>query len=157
VIDYDYIMGLIAQYTQNASTKQSMTRVQLIGLLASSANLMDEREYITDYIHQLKTGEALNEKAIRDGYLAFKADKAAQDVAAMAKKHALDSAALQAFVDVITGRMIFDGEKLADLLAPRELGWKDRTKAELALMDDLLPLLKKLAQGREISGLKAYE
>jgi type I restriction enzyme, R subunit len=157
IVDYDYIMGLIAQYTQNASTKQSMTRVQLIGLLASSANLMDEREDITAYIHQLKTGEALNEKAIRDGYLAFKADKATQAVAAMAKKHALDSAALQAFVDTIMGRMIFDGEKLADLLAPRELGWKDRTKAELALMDELLPLLKKLALGREISGLKAYE
>jgi hypothetical protein len=25
------------------------------------------------------------------------------------------------------------------------------------LMDDLMPLLKKLAQGREISGLAAYE
>jgi len=32
-----------------------------------------------------------------------------------------------------------------------------RSKAELALMADLLPLLKKLAQGRGISGLNAYE
>jgi len=54
-------------------------------------------------------------------------------------------------------RMIFDGEKLSDLLAPLELGWKARTKAELALMDDLVPLLKRLAAGREISGLSAYE
>jgi type I restriction enzyme R subunit len=38
-----------------------------------------------------------------------------------------------------------------------KLGWKDRTKVELALMKDLIPQLKKLAQGREISGLKAYE
>ncbi|MDI9332990.1 MAG: DEAD/DEAH box helicase family protein [Cytophagales bacterium] len=64
---------------------------------------------------------------------------------------------LHSFADSIMSRMIFDGEKLADLLAPRELGWKDRTKAELALMEDLLPLLKKLAQGRDISGLAAYE
>ncbi len=28
---------------------------------------------------------------------------------------------------------------------------------ELALMDDLLPLLSKRAQGRDISGLNAYE
>lgn len=28
---------------------------------------------------------------------------------------------------------------------------------ELALMDDLVPLLKKRAAGREISGLNAYE
>jgi type I restriction enzyme R subunit len=53
--------------------------------------------------------------------------------------------------------MIFDGEQLSDLLAPLELGWKARTKAELALMEDLVPLLKKLAQGRDISGLAAYE
>jgi type I restriction enzyme R subunit len=157
VIDYDYIMGLIAQYTQNKSTKQKMSREQLIGLLASSANLMDEREDITAYINQLKAGEALNEKGIRDGYDAFKAAKAARALADMAGKHQLDSAALQAFVDGIMDRMIFDGEKLSDLLAPRELGWKERTKAELALMEDLLPLLKKLAQGREISGLTAYE
>ena len=54
-------------------------------------------------------------------------------------------------------RMIFDGELLSDLLAPLELSWKERTTKELALMDDLMPLLKKLAQGREISGLEAYE
>ena len=156
VIDYDYIMGLIAQYTQ-PSAKHTMSREQLIGLLASSANLMDEREDITAYINQLKTGEALNEKAIREGYQAFKAAKAAQAISSMAAKHALQSPALQAFVDVIMRRMIFDGETLTDLLAPRELGWKDRRVAELALMDDLLPLLKKLAQGREISGLAAYE
>ena len=53
--------------------------------------------------------------------------------------------------------MIFDGEKLSDLLAPLELGWKARTQKELALMADLLPLLQKLAQGRDISGLAAYE
>jgi type I restriction enzyme R subunit len=53
--------------------------------------------------------------------------------------------------------MIFDGEQLSDLMAPLELGWKARTQAELKLMEDLIPLLHKLAQGREISGLGAYE
>ncbi len=157
VIDYDYIMGLIAQYTQNKPAKQKMTREQLIGLLASSANLMDEREDITAYINQLKAGEVLDEKQIRAGFDAFKAAKAAQALSDMATKHQLASSALQSFVDAILRRMIFDGEQLSDLLSPRELGWKDRTKAELALMEDLLPLLKKLAQGREISGLAAYE
>ncbi len=64
---------------------------------------------------------------------------------------------VQTFVDSIMARMIFDGEHLSDLLAPQDLGWKERTKKELALMDDLMPLLKKLAQGRDISGLGAYE
>lgn len=53
--------------------------------------------------------------------------------------------------------MIFDGEQLSDLLAPLELGWKAHTQKELALMEDLIPILKKLAQGREISELGAYE
>ena len=53
--------------------------------------------------------------------------------------------------------MIFDGEKLGELLAPLGLGWKARSQKELALMEDLIPLLKRQAEGRDISGLKAYE
>ena len=64
---------------------------------------------------------------------------------------------MQGFVDGIIQRMIFDGEQLGDLLAPLELGWKARTQKELALMDDLIPLLHKRAHGHEISGLSAYE
>ena len=75
----------------------------------------------------------------------------------MAHKHGLEPESLQAFVNNIMNRMIFDGEHLSDLLAPLELGWKDRTKKELVLMEDLVPHLHKLAQGREISGLAVYE
>jgi type I restriction enzyme R subunit len=60
-------------------------------------------------------------------------------------------------VDGILARMIFDGEQLSDLMAPLDLGWKARTQAELALMEELHPLLTKRAQGRDISGLSAYE
>jgi hypothetical protein len=42
-------------------------------------------------------------------------------------------------VDSILERMIFDGERLSDLMAPLDLGWKARTSAELALMEDLRP------------------
>jgi type I restriction enzyme, R subunit len=157
IIDYDYIMGLIANYTQHPPAKQNMSREQLIGLLAASSNLMDEKADITAYITQLTAGESRSESQIRQGYLAFKAAKAAKAVADMAQVHALAPESLQSFVDAIMDRMIFDGEKLADLLAPRGLGWRDRTQAELALMEALMPLLKKLAQGRDISGLSAYE
>ena len=157
VVDYDYIMGLIARYTQNKPSKQKMTREQLINLLCSSANLMEEREDIVAYINSLQVGKSLNEKEIREGYQTFKAEKFAGELAATAKKHGLETTALQSFVDGIMNRMIFDGEQLSDLLAPLELGWKTRTQKELALMQDLVPLLKKLAQGREISGLAAYE
>jgi type I restriction enzyme R subunit len=42
-------------------------------------------------------------------------------------------------------------------MVPLNLGWKERSKQELALMDELSPVLHKLAKGREISGLDAYE
>lgn len=156
VIDYDYIMGLIAKSTQ-ATGKQKMTRQQLIDLISASANLMEERDDIIAYINSLIAGEVLNEKAIREGYQAFKAQKSAKTIADIAQKHGLRAQALQSFIDAIMHRMIFDGEQLSDLLAPLELGWKARAQKELALMGDLMPLLIKLAQGREISGLAVYE
>ena len=157
VIDYDYIMGLIAKTIDDTPSKQKMTRQQLIDLISSSANLMDERDDIVDYISSLKTGESLNEKAIREGYDRFKAEKSAKELVSIAEKHGLTSEALQNFVDGIMDRMIFDGEQLTDLMEPLELGWKARREAELALMEYLVPLLNKLAQGRDISGLAAYE
>lgn len=157
VIDYDYIMGLIAKYTHEQPSKDKMTREQLINLLSSSANLMEEREDIIDYINSLKVGDKLSEQDIRRGYEKFKAKKSANELRAIAQKHGISPNSLKDFVDAIMYRMIFDGEKLSDLLAPLDLGWKDRTKVELALMDDLVPLLKKRAAGSEIAGLNAYE
>jgi len=157
VIDYDYIMGLLARYTQEKPDKQKMSRDELLGLILSDAKFMDDREDITAYINTLQVGKGLDEEAIRRGYERFKAEKSACELAEIATKHGLEAAALQAFVDSILQRMIFDGEQLGDLLAPLDLGWKARTKKELALMEDLIPLLHKLAQGREITGLVAYE
>lgn len=157
LIDYDYIMGLIAHYSQQTPGKQKMSREQLIGLICSDAKFMSEREDIAAYIATLKAGEGLSETAIRNGYTSFKAEKEAKELADIAGKHGLATAALQGFVDGILQRMIFDGEQLTDLMEPLGLNWKARRVKELDLMDDLLPLLTKRAQGRDISGLSAYE
>ena len=157
MIDYDYIMSLIADYSQQQPSKQKMTRAQLIGLIQSDAKFLNDREEIAAYIDTLTVGEGLNEKAIRDGFEKFKAEKSAKALTSIAEKHELDVTALQAFVYAILRRMIFDGEELSDLLAPLDLGWKARTQKELALMEDLIPLLQKRAHGREIAGLGAYE
>ena len=157
VIDYDYIIALIAKYSQGATGKQKMSRDQLIGLIASDAKFMDEYEDIKQYIYSLKEGEGLSEEVIKDGYANFKAEKNAKALAAIAIKHGVDAASLQAFVDGILRRMIFDGDQLGELLAPLDLGWKARTHKELALVEDLAPILHKLSAGRTISGLSAYE
>lgn len=157
LIDYDYIMGLIADNTDPKSKKQKMTKEQLIKLLSSSSNLMDEKEDLTDYINELDWEQGQDEKQLKQGYETFKIEKNVKELATIAHKHGLETASLKTFTDDITNRMIFDGEKLTDLLEPLELSWKERRVKELALMEDLIPQLKKLAQGREISGLTAYE
>lgn len=158
IIDYDYIMALISKYTQpSVPRKEKMTKKELISLICSTSNFMDEHEDIEEYINTLESGKGLDEKAIRAGYRNFKTEKFEKKVASVAGKHGITSESLQAFIDKIMERMIFDGEKLSDLLEPLDLGWRERTKKELELMEDLIPLLKKLAAGREIVGLKAYE
>jgi type I restriction enzyme, R subunit len=150
-------MGLIARFSQAAPGKQKMSREQLVGLIQSEAKFMNERQDIAAFIATLKAGEGLSEKAIRDGYTRFKAEKEAAELAAIADKHGLTTSVLQAFVDGILQRMIFDGEQLTDLMEPLGLNWKARRVKELDLMTDLMPLLTKRAQGRDISGLSAYE
>lgn len=157
LIDYDYIISLIARMTQQKPGKRTMNRDQLIGLIAADAKFLDEREEITAYIRSLPVGETLNEDAIRAGYERFKAEQQNSALIAIAQKHGLAADAVVAFVEMILRRRIFDGEALSDLMAPLGLGWKVRTKKELEFMDDLAPLLHKLAKGQEISGLNAYE
>jgi len=157
VIDYDYIMGLIARYSEATPGKQKMSREELIGLIQSDAKFIDEREDIAAYIATLKVGEGLSEKTIRDGYIRFKAEKNAAELTSIASKHGLVTEVLQRFVDTILQRMIFDGERLTDLMESLSLNWKARRVKELDLMADLIPLLLKRAGGREISGLSAYE
>ena len=156
-IDYDYIMKLIADFSAKKPGKTTMSREQLVGLIAADSKFIDERDDITEYVMSLKAGEGLDESAIREGYQRFKAEKAARELADLSVKHGLPAASLQSFVDAVLARRIFDGEQLTELLAPLELGWKARTQKELALMEDLVPLLNKRAQGRDISGLSAYE
>lgn len=135
----------------------AMNREQLIGLIQSDAKFIDEREDIAECIRGLPVNEALDENQIRSGFDRFKAEKKTRELTGLANRHALDASALQAFVDDILRRRIFDDERLSELMAPLELGWKARTQKELALMEELTPLLHKLAQGREIAGLAAYE
>jgi type I restriction enzyme, R subunit len=157
VIDYDYIMNLIADSTQKKAAKQKMTKAQVISLLSSNANMMDEQEDLTEYINSLDWNSGQDVETLRKGYDRFKDDKYNKELAAIAHQHGLQTADLKNFVENILSRMIFDGEKLTDLLEPLELSWKERSVKELALMADLVPQLKKLAQGHEISGLAAYE
>ena len=157
VIDYDYIMKLLAKLSNEAPSKQIVSRSQLIGLIESDAKFLDERDDIKAYINILEEQQGMSETQIREGYENFKSENHTKELTSIAKKHDLEVGAMDGFVEGILQRMIFDDEDLSILLAPLGLGWKARTEKKLAVMEDLIPLLRKRTHGREISGLSAYE
>ena len=150
-------MGLIARYAGRESSKRTVTKEQLINLVMSSANLIEDREDIVEYINSLGEVNGMTVEEVKEGFEQFKRDEYDRKIVKIAENHGVEADSLKSFVKEIMDRMIFDGEKLNDLLAPLDLGWKARTRKELALMEDLIPLLKRLAAGHEISGLSAYE
>lgn len=131
LIDYDYIMRLIARFSQAAPKRLKMTREELKRLLASSARLMEEREDLEAYIATLKEGEGLSEEQVRKGYEHFKAERQAAELALIAEKHNLSAEALQRFVDLILDRYIFDPDALSDLFRPRGLAGRRARRRSL--------------------------
>ena len=161
-IDYDYIMKLISDLSQTSPVavkpqKSELTRDKLISLIQSDAKFLDEAEEIADYVRSLEAGKGLSEAQVKAGYAAFKADRQAKQLAALADTLGLPPEDLARFVEEVLTRMVFDGETLTDLLAPLGLGWKDRRNKEQQLMQGLIPLLKQRAAGRKINGLEAWE
>ena len=119
-IDYDYIMRLLAKY-QNSdpqTTRWEATRDELIALIASSANLMDERDDIIEYLDGLGEIKGLSEEELKDGYKKFIRTKSKKAIRDIAKNHSLDYDSLQSFVDNIITLMRFDDSKLTELLSP---------------------------------------
>ncbi|MPY68141.1 type I restriction endonuclease subunit R [Deinococcus sp. SDU3-2] len=158
IIDYDYIMTLLARSSaQETPEQQRQTRDKLLALIGSDAKFMDDRENLREYVQSLPTGVALTEAALWDGYEGFKAERHAAELHAVAETHGLDAQALQTFTATTLERLIFDSVALGELLTPLGLGWKARKRKEEYLMSDLTPLLRRRAEGREIAGLGAYE
>ena len=157
LIDYDYIMALMAANTA-APERERIDPEQIIGRLMASATLMDDAAALRAYFRDLPANRAYTVEELKAGFADFKQQEEAKKLTRIADKYGLDPARLTAFVARTLDRMILDGDDLRELFG--ELGWKARAAQELALMrdpDGLGPFLKKKAQGRDISGLKAYE
>jgi type I restriction enzyme R subunit len=150
-------MKLTADNLGKKTSKQKMTKEQVKSLLKSNSNLMEQEEDMSEFIDQLDWDTGQTETELKNNVEIFKNNKYNKELADIAQKHGLQMEDLKKFVEMIINRMIFDGEKLTDLLQPLDLSWKERRVKELDLMANLVPLLKKLAHGREISGLAAYE
>lgn len=157
VIDYDYIMKLIANYSGAPAGKEKISREALIGLIRADSKFMDEQEEIEEYIATLKVGKELDVEEIKKGFDAFKSQKYARALTEMAAAHGVDASALQEFTDTTIKRMVFDGDDFSALFEAQDLGWKEQMAKEAAMMQSFKPFLQKLAKGRDISGLRAYD
>jgi len=93
VIDYDYIMDLISQYSSSKPQKEKITKEQLIGILKSNSNLLDEKDDMIEYINSLNVGVALDENDIKDKMktISQKQVKLYYILEAIAKKESLDT------------------------------------------------------------------
>lgn len=157
LIDYDYIMKLLARMTEEGEETHGVTREKLIEIIRGEAKFLDEQDELIAYVHQLETNKPLTMDAVMDGYQQFKRRREQQVLSDMAAAHGIAEEALTHLVEDTLRRHVFDGEVLSDLFRNQDLGWKARVDKEKELMVGLAPLLRKLAKGQDISGLSAYD
>lgn len=157
IIDYDYIISLISKYTFGEKiTNEVMTKEQLISLLKSYSNLLDEKDDIVDYVDTLEVGIGLSEEEIRKGYKQFKETKRNNAIISLAKEFSVDEKELIRIANDTIRQMSFSGDML-DGLFSHDLNWKERAQLEEKLMAKFIPILTKMAEGNTIRGLDAYE
>lgn len=156
LVDYDYIMKLLAKYTDTHFEKVKITKEQLLDILSGSVDLMNELDYLKAFIEEeLHKGSGISEKEIRERYKAYKDKRFNQQIAALAAEYGIESAALEAFVAETTKLRRLDEDALRELLSHID-GWKQRKAAKEGLLADLAPLFALLSGGNTIEGLNAY-
>ena len=156
MVDYDYIMKLLAKYTDTHFEKVKITKEQLLEILAGSVDLMKERDYLKAFIEEeLKQGSGMSEKEIRAKYKEFKNKRFNEQIAALAKEYGIEQSALEGFVNETVKLRRLDEENLRELLSHID-SWKQRKAAKEGLLDRLAPLFSLLTGGNTIEGLNAY-
>lgn len=156
LVDYDYIMKLLAKYTETHLDKVKITKEQLLEILSSSVDLMNESEYLKAFIQEeLKKGSGMTEKEIRQRYKEFKDKRFNQQIAALALLYGIETTSLEKFVSETAKLRRIDEDALRELLSHID-SWKQRKAAKEGLLQHLAPLFALLTGGNTIEGLNAY-
>lgn len=156
LVDYDYIMKLLAKYTDTHLDKVKITKEQLLEILSSSVDLMNESEYLKAFINEeLKKGSGLTEQEIRQRYKEFKDKRFNQQIAALALVYGIETTSLEKFVSETAKLRRIDEDALRELLSHID-SWKQRKAAKEELLQHLAPLFALLTGGNTIEGLNAY-
>ena len=156
LVDYDYIMHLLARYTDTHFERVKITREQLLDILSGSVDLMNEREYLQSFINEeLQQGSGLSEREIRDLYKEFKNRSVNQKIAQLAYQYSIDHVALENFVKETIKLRRIDEDVFFELLSHID-NWKQRKAAKEGLLASLQPLFTLMSGGNTIEGLSAY-
>jgi type I restriction enzyme R subunit len=159
IIDYDYIMQLITTKLIGKETKQKLTKQQIVNIIKSSSNFMEDGDDLIDYVNSLNV-DNINGKTVEEvkkDFENFQKEKFNKEITDIAAAFGLQYEILNEFVEKTVNRLIFDGDSLTDLFEPQDLGWRERVAKEKEFMARIAPLLKRMAKGKDISGLNAWE
>ena len=156
LVDYDYIMKLLSKYTDTHFEKVKLTKEQLLEILSSSVDLMNERDYLKAFIEEeLQKGSGMSEQEIRQRYKEYKDRRFNQQIAALAEEYDIDTAALEDFVSETVNLRRIDEDTLRELLNHID-NWKQRKAVKEGLLARLAPLFNLLSGGNTIEGLSTY-
>ncbi|MDO4881207.1 MAG: HsdR family type I site-specific deoxyribonuclease [Capnocytophaga sp.] len=156
LVDYDYIVKLVAKYIAKPE-KEKHTEEQIIDLLRSTSDMIDEREELTQYVRSIfEDGKILNEDEIKQGFIQFKKEKEYNEVLTIANQYGLEYNTLNTFLEETIQRCILDAKELVKLFDDQNLDWEEQADKEKQFVIEIYPFLAKRTNNKEISGMAIY-
>lgn len=156
IIDYDYIISLIARMVnEKEPERREVTREEIVALLSSHSNLPEDREDILEFVRHPEAINGRTADEISDEFRRFREAKWHRLVHEMAQRYGVDQGRLSDFIESTLDVMRYDDSHLSDLFTDEGLGWRDRVTKKNALRADLVPLIRLRAAGQAIDNLPA--
>lgn len=156
IIDYDYIISLIARMVnEKEPERREVTREEIVALLRSHSNLPEDREDILEFVRHPEVINGRTADEISDEFRRFREAKWHRQLQELAHRYGVDQEGLSEFIESTLHVMRYDDSHLSDLFTDEGLGWRDRVAKKNALRADLVPLIRLRAAGQEIDNLPA--
>jgi type I site-specific deoxyribonuclease, hsdR family len=156
IIDYDYIISLIARMVNEAEPeRREVTCEEIVALLRSHSNLPEDREDILEFVCHPEVINGRTADEISDEFRRFREAKWHRQLQELAHRHGVDQEGLSEFIESTLDVMRYDDSHLSDLFTDEGLGWRDRVTKKNALRADLVPLIRLRAAGQAIDNLPA--
>lgn len=153
LIDYDYIMRLISDFTQQpAGAKKALTLQQIQEIIESDAKFALDQEDLLAYVDSIQNS-VLTEEQVKAGFRQFQKDKRYRALDKLAQSVGLEPVVLRELVDTAISKGAWDSLALSEVMKPIYPGWKERMEKEKALKEALRPVVDGLSGGREVRGL----